>query len=312
MKLIKIVMVAMLFGVLASCEDELKQPVDFSVEPEQSSGLVIGDTMITAPKGSKVTFLFTGDPDVINFSYTRFVPTSPELTFSTRAAWGSSVANSLSVFVSDEFKGLLLSDFTKDSVSIASHSWKDITAESNLPVTTNKTQAATLSLDEYRGKDLVLAFRYKPTVVPDWQPTWVVSDLKITNRLSSDDSVESTYLAATLGFKPFDMNNRNDAYRDTLLAGVWSTKKPAELTINRTSSNNALNHDWLISRPVRVPMGMTENSAVVGLKNMAISVDRYEHTFTQPGDYLVKFKAINQNYLHSDSAIVTIRVKINN
>lgn len=312
MKLIKIVMVAMLFGVLASCEDELKQPVDFSVEPEQSSGLVIGDTMITAPKGSKVTFLFDGDPDFINFSYTRFVPTSPELTFSTRAAWGSSVANSLSVLVSDEFKGLLLSDFTKDSVSIATHSWKNVTAESNLPVTTNKTQAATLSLDEYRGKDLVLAFRYKPTVVTDWQPTWVVSDLKITNRLSSDDSVESTYLAATLGFKPFDMNNRNDAYRDTLLAGVWSTKKPAELTINRTSSNNPLNHDWLISRRVRVPMGMTEYSAVTGVKNMAVSVDRYEHTFTQPGDYLVKFKAINQNYLHSDSAVVTIRVKINN
>ena len=136
--------------------------------------------------------------------------------------------------------------------------------------------------------------------------------MKINNRLSSDNSEESTYLAATLGFSPFDMNNRNTAYRDSLLAGVWSTKKPAELTINRTASNNALNHDWLISRPVRIPLGMTETSAVTGIKNMAVSVESYSHTFTSPGDYELKFKALNQNYLHSDSVVQTIRLKITN
>ena len=312
MNILKLSIVLALFSTLLSCENELKMPVDFSVVVETTPGLVIGDTLITAPKGSKLTILFEGEPDFISFSYSRFIPTVPELSFTTKAAWGSSVANSLSVYVSDEFKGLSLSNFASDSVSVATHPWKDLTAESNLPTKTNSAQPALIPLDAYRGKDLVIAFRYKPTVATDWQPTWVVSDLKINNRLSSDNSVESSYLAATLGFSPFDMYNRATAYRDSLLAGVWSTKKPAELTINRTASNNALNHDWLISRPVRIPLGMTESSSVTGVKHMAISVDRYTHTFSQPGEYLLKFKAINQNYLHSDSLVQHIRLKITN
>jgi len=312
MKLHKLSMVAALLALFAACDDDLQQPVDFSVDIEPSSSLVIDDTLITAPKGSKINFRFKGDPDFISFSYTRFVPTLPELSFSTRAAWGTSVANSLNVFVSDEFNGLLLNDFSKDSVNIATHAWKDITADANLPSATNKVQAAAIALGRYRGKDLVVAFRYKPTVATDWQPTWVISDLQLTNRLVSDNSVESTYLAATFGFTPFDMNNRAAAYRDTLLAGVWSTRKPTELTINRTSSNNALNHDWLISRAVRIPMGMTETSAVTGVKHMAVSVESYVHTFNQPGDYVLKFKAINRNYLHNDSVVKTIRLTVTN
>lgn len=312
MRLNKFLTIAVAAIALMACESELKQPVEFSVEVEPSANLVYTDSFYTAPVGTALTFNFSGEPDFISFSYSRFIKTRPELSFSTRAAWGTHVANSLSVYVSEDFKGMVMNNFAADSTSIATHNWKNISEQANLPTAANDTRAATIALDEYSGKDLVIAFQYKPEYAADWQPTWVISNLLIANKLITNGTVASTYLAATLGFSPFDMLSRETAYRDTLLSGNWSTKIPAEFTINRTAMNNPLNHDWLISKPVRVPAGITEESPVSGLKTMANSVETYTHTFNLPGEYMLKFKASNSNYLYNDSLVHTLRLIVTN
>lgn len=312
MRLNKFLIIAVASLGLMACDSELKQPVEFLVEVEPAAGVIFTDSFYTAPVGTSLTFNFSGEPDFISFSYSRFIKTRPELSFSSRAAWGTHVANSLSVYVSEDFKGLAMNNFIADSTSIATHTWKNITSQANLPISANDTRTANIPLDDYSGKNLVIAFRYKPDFMADWQPTWVISNLNIANKLITDGSVASTYLAATLGFSPFDMLNRTTAYRDTLLSGNWSTKIPAELTINRTAMNNPLNHDWLISKPILVPAGITEESAVTGVKTMANRVESYTHTFTLPGEYILKFKAGNYNYLYSDSLVNSIRLIVTN
>ena len=282
------------------------------------------DTAIIAPVGSKITFDFEGEPDFISFSYERFLPTNATLKFATQAAWGTHIENTLQVLVSDSFDGLSYKlvnnnldsidvpvfDFSLDSVNVATHQWTDITNLSNLPTTSNQKQVAVIPINEYRGKNLVIAFRYKTEFAADWQPSWTVSDLEIENtRITNDDNV-STYLAAIMGFTSFDILNRSNAYRNEYVSGVWSTTNTAAMQIRQTARNNALNEDWLISRPIEVPLGLTENSVPKGLKNTTLAVDNYSHTFNDIGEYVVTFKASNYNYKFHDSTSKTFKLII--
>jgi hypothetical protein len=277
---------------------------------EPAAGVTITDSVITAAKGTTMKFNFAGEPDFISFAYERFVPTNATLSFSTQAAWGTHIENTLSVYVSGSFPGLLLNDFGKDSTAVSTHSWLDVTSTSNLPKVANTKQKAEIPVNEYRGKTLTIAFRYKTDFVADWQPTWIVSDLQIDNTLTTDNSKVSTYLAATMGFSPVDMLNKTAAYNSESLAGVWYINNPAAMEIKRTARDNALNHDWLISKPIEIPLGQTENSAVSSVKNISNRVENYYYTFIKAGEYIVKFNAANQNYVHSESTEKTLKIII--
>ena len=310
MKIKYIFLIAVLAGIFTACQDALEQPLKFDVTVEPAAGVSITDSVITAAKGTTVKFNFAGEPDFISFAYERFVPTNATLSFSTQAAWGTHIENTLNVYISESFQGLLLNDFGKDSTAISTHSWIDVTATSNLPTVANTKQKAEISVNDYRGKTLTIAFRYKTDFVADWQPTWIVSDLLIDNTLTTDNSKVSTYLAATMGFSPFDMLNKTAAYNSESLAGVWYINNPAAMEIKRTARDNALNHDWLISKPIEIPLGQTENSAVASIKNISSRVENYSYTFSKVGEYIVKFNAANQNYVHSESTEKTLKIII--
>lgn len=83
-----------------------------------------------------------------------------------------------------------------------------------MPITTNLKKDASVSINEYRGKKIVIALRYKTDFKADWQPSWTVTDLLIKNTRITDNSEVTTYLAATMGFMPFDMLNRTNPYRN--------------------------------------------------------------------------------------------------
>jgi len=310
MKIKYIFLISIFAGLFTACQDALEQPLKFDVTVEPAAGVTITDSVITAAKGTTMKFNFAGEPDFISFAYERFVPTNATLSFSTQAAWGTHIENTLKVYISESFQGLLLNDFGKDSTAISTHSWIDVTATSNLPTVANTKQKAEISVNDYRGKTLTIAFRYKTDFVADWQPTWIVSDLLIDNTLTTDNSKVSTYLAATMGFSPFDMLNKTAAYNSESLAGVWYINNPAAMEIKRTARDNALNHDWLISKPIEIPLGQTENSAVTSVKNISNRVENYYYTFTIAGEYIVKFYASNQNYVHSESTEKTLKIVI--
>ncbi|MEA4937391.1 MAG: DUF5017 domain-containing protein [Paludibacter sp.] len=302
-----------LLVLFSSCENELMQEVSFDVTVAPKEGLTITDTLITAAKGSTIHFNFTGDPDFISFSYERFIATNAELNFSTQAAWGTHVENSLSVYVSDEFPGLALNKFALDSVAIVNHSWTNVSTLSNLPTVVNVKKQAVINMNEYRGKNVVIAFQYHPNFIDDWQPTWMISDLNIRNTLVTDNSLVSTYLAATMGFSPFDMLKKDStAYKSESVAGVWYVNNPAAIEIKRTARANPLNNDWLISKPIAIPLGLTETSAVTPLKNISYNIESYDYKFDKPGTYVISFKASNRNYKVSSSKVETVKVLITN
>lgn len=310
MKIFRLTLIAAVLLVSTSCEDILEQKVDFEVNVAEAAGLQFTDSTVIAPKGSTIRFNFDGEPDFISFSYVRFLPTNATLKFATQAAWGASIPNTLQVYLSDSFEGLTTTDFGKDSIAVKTHAWQDVTTLSNLPVAANLKQNASLPINDFRKKKLVIAFRYKPTVADDWQPSWNITDLRIENTRITDNSLVTTFLAATMGFTPFDILNPASAYRNEYVSGVWSTSSPAQIQMRQTARNNPLNEDWLISRPIEVPAGLTENSAPKGVKNTTLAVDCYNHTFDQVGEFEVTFRAANHNYRFSDSVTRTLKVVV--
>lgn len=300
-----------LLALFSSCENELMQEVSFDVAVAPAEGLTITDTLITAPKGSMINFNFAGEPDFISMSYEHFTPSYSELIFSTMVAWGTHYENTLSVYVSDQFQGLALNDFKLDSAAIASHTWTDITALSNLPAAVNTKKQAIVDMTQYRGKNVVIAFHYHPITSDDLQPSWQIFDLNLKNSLVPDSSLLSTYLASTMGFSPFDMfKGDTTAYKSEAIAGTWSVSNPALMEIKRSSRYAALNNDWLISKPVAVPLGKTVSSQVFPLKNIGNYLESYKYKFDKPGEYVVSFKASNVNYMSKSSVVRTVKLLI--
>lgn len=310
MKIRNFIIITFTFFLLTACEDVMEQKVNFEVKVEAGDYLQFTDTNIVAPAGSKIKFNFEGEPDFISFSYERFLPTNATLKFATQAAWGTHAENTLKVYLSSDFEGLKINDFDADSASVANHNWTDISELCNLPSVVNQKRNAEIPINDYRGKNMVAAFRYKTSFVDDWQPAWTISDLLIQNTRITDGSNVSTYLAATMGFTPFDIFNRANAYRNEYVTGVWSATNAASMQIRQTARNNPLNDDWLISMPIAVPRGLTESSTVTGVKNTTLTVDSYIHTFSNVGEYEVSFRASNHNYRYQSSVVKTIKIVI--
>lgn len=296
--------------LFSACENELEKQLKFEVRVAPADNVVITDSVITAPKGTTLQFDFAGEPDFISFSFDRFNPTKSVLTFSTQAAWGTHIENTLNVFLAETSDTLLLTDAKKDSSMIANRQWKDITALCNLPATANTTKNATVSLNEYRGKKVNLAFRYKTEFVADWQPTWTISNLQVNDTVINTNTKTATTLAVAMGLKPFDMLNLTNPYTSADLAGVWNTTNTAAIVIKRTASGGALNTDWLVSKPLEIAKGVHTLSDKVSVKNTTSEVSSYAHLFSVSGEYIITFAASNHNYLYNESAERKIKVII--
>lgn len=312
MKLNTILLPLVISILISACQDKLKDELQFNVEVEVAQGVQVTDTVITTSVNVPLNFIFDGSPDFISYTYEKFIPTWSTLEFNSQAAWGTHIANTLQVFLSDSMPVLELNKFKNDSVTILSHAWTEITDLCNLPSTTNNKTFNTINLEEYKGKKVVIAFRYKTSFVDDWQPTWLVSDLQIRNKLISDSSSVSDFLAASLGFMPFDMNKGDStAYLSSALSGSWFLDNPASMEMKRTSRGNILNEDWLISKPIEISDGLIEISPNNGIKNISNRLENFEYSFEKEGQYKLTFMAKNANYLFEETAIKTFTVIVN-
>lgn len=287
--------------LFAACENELEKPVDFGVSVVPADGITFGDTIVSAPAGTSITFKFDGEPDFISFQYIRYSPTISTLSFTSKPSWGTHIENTLKVFLSDSFSGLSLNNFKQDSTNIAMHIWKDITAQCSLPIVANESKKSILSLKEYSGKNVTLAFLYQTTYAADWQPTWLLSDIQINDTVVGSTENTLTTLAATMGLSPFDMKNSTNPYLSESSAGVWNITAPAAIEMKRTAANNPLNYDWLITKPINIATGVSDTSAVTPVKNISSKVGEYSYVFIKKGTYKVKFLASKWNYQYKES-----------
>ena len=300
------------FGLIlfSACENELEKSLKFDVSVVPATNVLIKDSLVTASKGTTLQFSFTGEPDFISYSYSRFNPTKSVLTFSTQAAWGTHIQNTLSVFVAETADTLVLNNAKQDSARIATRQWTDITSLCNIPTAANVTNKATVALNDYKGKKVCIAFRYKTEFAADWQPTWTISNLQVNDTVVNNNTKVSTTLAAAMTFTPFDMLNVTSPYTSADLAGVWNLTNTAAMVIKRTASGSALNTDWLISKPLAIAKGVTTLSEATPVKNTTSLVNSYSYQFNTSGEYTVTFKASNANYLHHESVEKKIKIII--
>lgn len=304
--------------LFSACENELEQALEFGVTVAPATNVQIADTVVTAPKGTTLQFNFTGEPDIISFSYSRFNPTKSVLTFTAQPAWGTHIQNTLSVYLFETSDTLLLNNSKKDSTTIVTRQWTDITSQCNLPATANTIGKSSISLNDYRGKKVCLAFRYKTDYVADWQPTWTIGNLQINDTVINTTTKTKTILAATMGFSPFDLQNTTNPYLSADAAGVWNLANPASMVLKRTPSGGTLNTDWLVSKPIEISKGVSTlsvnptvaSSSVIPVKNITNSVNSYSYQFTTPGEYTVTFFASNANYVRQLSTERKIKVII--
>lgn len=301
-----------------ACENEMEKDLEFNVSVAPADNVQIADSVVTASKGTTLKFNFTGDPDFISFSYSRFNPTKSVLTFTAQPAWGTHIQNTLSVYLFETSDTLLLNNSKQDSTTIMTRQWTDITSQCNLPVAANVTAKNSVSLNNYRGKKVCLAFRYKTDFAADWQPTWTISNLQINDTVINTTTKTKTVLAATMGFSPFDMMGVANPYLSADAAGVWNLTNPASMVLKRTPSGGALNTDWLISKPIEISKGISTlsvnptvaSSSVIPVKNITNTVNSYSYQFTTAGEYTITFFASNANYVRQLTTERKIKVVI--
>jgi len=308
--------------LFAACENELEEAVAFDVNATAEGSTMSGDTLVVK-KSTPINFLFSGNADFITFyngnagsEYSKrnllespVAETTSELKFGAMPQYG--VFNgTLNVYLSTSFEGLLLNNKAIDSTAVAAHKWIDITSLCNLSTASGSTKNAVVPLQEYLGKRITIAFRYKTEQNATTQPTWEITNLQIVNTLTSGSS--STLKASTMGFGVLDMLSLTTPYKNTTGPGNWDISSVASATpkmrIGSSPAGQPMNEDWLISNPIVINSRMPD--AGTAIKAMASRLDSYQYKFDAVGKYTVSFVAIKGNYLKNSEVVKELIVKV--
>lgn len=309
-----------------SCEKELYQDVSFDISISPESIVSVNNDTIVVNSNTPVTFNINGEPDVITFFsgeknheyekrelYNTPVEDieSSELVFSHLPRYGV-VPNTLKVYLSTDFNGLLLNDKTKDSIAVLTHNWIDITDKCNLSSSSKKEQKTNLSLKEYLQNNLTIAFQYITNQNEDIQPSVEILGLEIANTMKNGDKV--VIKAIDMGFSPIDLFEMVNPYisNDFKLRGMWYTgrlkENPSVMRIELSHAGEPMNNDWLISKPVALNKRLADTGTQI--KNITVELDNYNYVFTTPGTYKTTFLGRNYNFKNSSEKVKQLYVKV--
>lgn len=324
---------AIILGLFAlvSCENELKESVSFDLSAAAEGMTKDGDTIIIS-KSTPITFNFTGNPDFISFysgkvgsEYKNINRTELSaddiesyLTFDSFAQYGT-IVGAFKVYVSKEF-GTLTKNKVSDLEKLnAEGMWTDITHLCNIPtVSSTATVATSVSLADFLGEPLVLAFVYKPLNNTSTQPTWEVQNLMIKNTLKKDGSI-TTLPALSMTLTPFDIYaDQSIAYTPytagvhAARSGVWDLANIGatlpRVRMQSSSGGAALNEDWLISAPLTLNSCLPDKG--LSIKSTTSRLDAYSYQYDDPGVYELTFVATNGNMDHFLRVVKNLVVKV--
>ncbi|MBB4034188.1 hypothetical protein GGR21_000073 [Dysgonomonas hofstadii] len=326
------IFIALISGLLTlvSCENELNESVSLDVSVTADDLTVNGDTIIVKTL-TPITFHFSGNPDFISFysgevglEYKNINRTELSiddiesyLNFDSFAQYGT-IPGAIKVYLSTSF-GDLSKDKDADIAKINAHEWIDISDLCDLPTASStNTKASSVSLADYLGEPLVLAFRYKPLNNTAAQPTWEIQNLVIKNVLKKDGSV-TTLPAASMGLTAFDIHaDPTIAYLPYTVgvhssnSGVWDFRNiSAALPRVRMQSSSAgaeLNEDWIISSPLVLNSCLPDKG--VAIKSTTAALGSYTYQYQTSGEYEVTFVATNGNMDHYSRIVKNLIIKV--
>lgn len=307
----------------ASCNDELDQDVSLDVTATAENAVMDGNTLVVE-KGRMVTFNISGNPDFITFysgenghEYAkRNLTETPieeikdaKLVFRAYTEWGSP-ENTLKVYLSTTFPGLYgKGNRDKDAETLENMDyWTDISSLCNLPIKSKEGSDVEISLKDYMGERLTIAFLYDPNQNTATQPTWEMQNIRIESE--TVDGAISTLPASSLGFSSFDMYAEADkAYESKFGTGTWGLKDNITLRISSSSAGLPINKDWSISQTLVVNGRQPDTG--VGIKTISNNpVTNYTHTYEEVGEYTVTFIAQNANFENTSEVKKELKIKV--
>ncbi len=307
MKQIQYIVLVLVATMAVACQDALKQPLKFSVAVAANDSVKqTTDTSFTAPVGTSVKFLFSGEPDFISLTYTVFNETRPTLQFDHTFSWNQNNDN-IQLLISPVFNGLSRSDAHADSVALRTHNWVDLTDQITWAEELNKAVYNEIDLTPYRGQKLTLAFRYHAPA--GTQPMFTLSGLQIQSRLVKTGAVSATTDMSAMGWQTFDMlrlTPDSAAYHTGSTFEEWDIAD-SEIKYRQNKVARDENEDWLLSRAVYIPLGKDDASQSVAIKNVYLNVEEYDFTFSEAGEYTLVFYAANANYVQQRQTTRTIK-----
>jgi hypothetical protein len=342
MKLYRLLLIALMGVAATACENELKEDVQFAVTPTTSSDVTFDGSTITVKKGTAITFNLDGDPDCITFfsgeighKYEYKDRTavdakdvvSSTMTFSLWAQYGNaaSTAGILSMYVSDQFTGLLKNSFATDSANVEKFAWNEFIPQAELPQVpvsnATKAQSYTVDMKSYLGKKLTLAIRYKGLDNSAAQPRMNFVNMMIYNVMA--DGTTSTLYAGNFGLTPLNMDNKKN-YTDQKsmttnreygtvtnnTSGIWNlvNASTGSFFIQSSAAKANLKYSWLISDPLEINACTPDEGEAI--KDMTQSLATYSYTYSTVGTYTATFIATNANYKKQTSMMKQITIKV--
>jgi hypothetical protein len=333
---IRYFIIALFLLACAACskKNEVK-PITFDVASAKTNGTA--STLFSTK--DTVQFYFTGNPDLITYfsgevgkryAFANRITAAgiPQLQFSTIMATGAQ-ANSLSVLVSNDFKGVAVNTIfgvlTRDTVTtnanIAAATWTDITSRATLSTgATTAVASGVIDLSDFlkQGKPVYIAFKYNATA-GTIQNKWTVSGLTVNNVLPDG----TTYTIANLNAPTTAFTN----YGNTTYGPGWAvsydpaknTNKYAWAYTDKTSLvitgattaalATASAEAWAIMGPV--DLTRVTPDAGLSIKGISATLASYSYNYLTAGTYNAVFVASNNT---SDGSVVvtkTIPITVN-
>lgn len=340
MKTNRIITACAALFLLASCENVLKENATLDVFVMPSEGVATEGDVIVVKKGSTVNFQFSGESDFITFysgesgkSYQhreRIVIdpeeiASSEFSFSVWPQYGNKACteNTMSIYYSEDFGGLLTNDFAGDSVLVEKHEWKELIPQADLPKSPISSAAGAVpfkvDFTQYLGKKIILALVYKTSNSTAAQPTWNFLNMSITNNFKNGEKAQ--LMPSGFGFTPVNM------YYKTLPSAA-SIKNPAYATVTnnangfwnlvdagkggfKVSGSGAGYHyfyTWLVSKAIVVNACSPDKGE--GIKSIANQLSNYSYTYDKVGDYTTTFEGNSANFEKTSSVVREFTIKV--
>ncbi len=320
-----IVIITIFFTLIYGCQSELDKNIEFDVLLKSPSGVWNQDTLVVK-KSEAVQFDFIGNSEFISLytgesgsEYKMKDVTEHsleniadiQLKFSTTSRY-QDIPNTLKIFLSDSFTGLNGVDKRVDSLLVESNEWIDITTLAKFPTVRAGSTSTTISLTEYKDKQLSFAFFYETNRNDVLQPQWTISNMEIVVTLTSGKS--STVKAVALGFIPLDMYSLENPYASLVESGRWDISNiaaagtAASVIIRSSQINAPINKDWLISTPAKLNRRMPDKA--IGIKSITDEMSSYEYTYSDTGLYTATFIASRINQKNTFETIREFYIKV--
>lgn len=283
--------------LLGACSKTLSHgDVTFNVQAE-STTVSVGDT---------VTFSFSGNPDVITFysgepgrRYEYRDRTSAEgtplLRFRTIRANGSQ-PNSLSLLVSNNFEGVLVSDTPATINRIRNAVWTDLTARATLSggaagaVASGNIDLSDLSA---QGKPVYIAFKYTAQA-GSTQNKWTIDSFTVKNVLADGTSyVNANMNAWNISYTNYGVATFSPGFFACKLSNTynWSISSTNLVITGATSAAAATApaEAWVMIGPIDLKKVTPDMGVPVKTVSQSTADLLYNYIYTVTGEYKAVF-----------------------